>query len=168
MASIKRQEKNRQYYLKNKDRIKAKSALYYVTNREVCLERMAERHKANPEIMRKRVRDYYHNNPEYKKKTQGYSKKWVKNNPDQRKVYTRNSRIRAYGISPERYREMLEEQGNRCAICRGENKRLMAIDHDHKTGKVRGLLCDSCNLSLGHIEIDGFLEKALKYIAQYR
>ena len=168
MASIKRQENNRQYYLKNKDRIKAKSAQYYAENRKVCLERMAERHKANPEKMRKRVRDYYHNNPEYKKKTQGYSKKWVKNNPEQRKFYTRNSRIRAYGISPERYREMLEEQGNRCAICGGENKRLMAIDHDHKTGKVRGLLCDTCNLSLGHIERDGFLEKALNYIAKYR
>lgn len=168
MASIKRQLNNRQYYLKNKDRIKAKSAQYYVENKDKVLERLAEQHKVNPEIMRKRVRDYYNSNPEYRNKTKKYSKKWVKNNPEQRKKYTRNSRIRAYGISPERYKEMLEAQGNRCDICRKENKRAMAIDHDHKTGRVRGLLCDSCNLSLGHIEIDGFLEKALEYIAKYK
>lgn len=168
MASTKRREDNRQYYLKNKDRIKTKSARYYAENKDRVLERMAEKHKANPEIMRQRVSDYYYSNPEYKKKTRGYSREWVKRNPDQRKVYTRNSRIRAYGISPERYREMLEEQGNRCAICREGNKRAMSIDHNHKTGKVRGLLCDVCNMSLGHIERDGFLEKALEYIAKYK
>lgn len=171
MATTKRQEDNRQYYLKNKDRIKAKSAQYYVENKNRVLERLAEKHKANPEIMRKRVSDYYHSNPEYKKKTQNYSKKWVKNNPEQRKKYTRNARIRAYGISPERYKEMLEEQGNRCALCEKGNKRAMAIDHDHKTGKVRRLLCDACNLLLGSIEKDSFIdfhEKALKYIAKYK
>lgn len=166
MAS-KRQKQNREYYLKNKDSIKAKSSQYYVENKDKVLKRIAEKHRANPEIMRKRVRDYYHSNPEYKKKSQDYSKKWVRKNPEQRKKYMRNSRIRAYGISPERYREMLEEQSNRCAICEQENKRAMAIDHDHKTGRVRALLCDSCNLSLGHIEREGFLDKALKYIAKY-
>ena len=170
MASIKRQENNRKYYLKHKDRIKAKSTQYYLENKDKVLERMTEKYKVNPEIMRKRVSDYYHSNPEYKEKTLGYSKKWVKNNPDQRKVYTRNSRIRAYGISPERYKEMLEEQGNRCAICEKGNKRAMAIDHNHKTGKVRRLLCDTCNLLLGIVEKDGFddfREKAHKYIAKY-
>lgn len=167
MASIERQKNNRLYYLKHKDGIKAKSAKYYAENRDKVLKRVAEKHQANPEIMRKRVHDYYHNNPEYKKKSQGYSKEWVKKNPEQRKKYTRNSRIRAYGISPERYQEMLEAQCNRCAICEKENKRAMAIDHDHKTGMVRGLLCDTCNLSLGHIEREGFLKKALKYIAKY-
>lgn len=168
MASTKRKQDNRAYYLKNRDKVRAKSALYYAKNREKILSRLAEKHRKNPEIMRKRVNAYYHSNPEYKEKTLGYSRNWVVKNPEQRKKFTRNSRIRAYGITPERYKEMLNEQGNRCAICSKENKRAMAIDHDHKTGKVRGLLCDPCNLSLGHIEKDGFLEKATKYIAKYK
>lgn len=64
---------------------------------------------------------------------------------------------------------MLEEQGNRCAICNeASTKRAMSIDHDHKTGKVRGLLCDSCNLSLGHLEREMFVEKAMRYLALYK
>lgn len=161
-------EQRRQYYLKNKDSIKAKSASYYAKNKERILERMAKKHKENPEIMRKRVNDNYHNNPEYRAKTKVYSRKWVENNPDERKRHVRRSRIRAYGITPEKYDGMLEEQGNRCAICKGGNRRAMGIDHDHKTGKVRGLLCDSCNISLGHVEKEGFLEKALQYIAKYK
>jgi len=168
MASKKRQQNNRNYYLKNKDKIKAKAAQYYATNKEKVLKRIAEKHKENPEVMRKRVNDYYHGNPEYKEKSKEYSRTWVGKNPDKRKTHTRNSRIRAYGISPERYQEMLEAQGNRCAICVKENNRAMVIDHDHTTGAVRGLLCDGCNLSLGHIEREGFLEIALKYIAKYK
>lgn len=168
MASAKRQQANREYYLKNKDRIKAKSSLYYTENKEKVLKRLAKKHKENPDVMRKRVSDYYHSNPEYRQKSRQYSKKWVANNPEQRKVFTRRSRIRAYGISPERYEEMLKAQGNGCEICGNKNKRAMAIDHCHKTGKVRGLLCDPCNLSLGHIEREGFLEKATKYLAKYK
>jgi hypothetical protein len=64
---------------------------------------------------------------------------------------------------------MLKKQGQRCAICGAKAKRrAMNIDHDHITGKVRGLLCDSCNMSLGHIEKKDFLEKALKYLTQYK
>lgn len=168
MASIKKRETNRQYYLKNKDKIKARSAKYYAENREKVLIKLAEKHKKNPEIMRKRVNDYYHNNPEYKKKTRMYSKKWVSNNSEKRKLYTRNARIRAYGITPEHYQQMLEEQGNCCAICEKENGRAMVIDHCHITGKIRGLLCDGCNLSLGHLEREDFVSKALKYTAKYK
>lgn len=159
---------NRDYYLKNKDRIKARAATYYSKNRDKVLERVAKKYRENPEIKRQRVNDYYHSNPQYKAKTRGYSKKWVENNPEQRKRHVRRSRIRKYGITPEQYDEMLEAQGNRCAICGNGNKRVMAIDHCHATGKVRGLLCDPCNISLGHIERKDFLEKALKYIAKYK
>jgi hypothetical protein len=56
-----------------------------------------------------------------------------------------------YGLSLERWAEMLAEQGGRCAICRvrpTEEKRL-SVDHDHETGENRGLLCQECNLGLG-------------------
>lgn len=66
---------------------------------------------------------------------------------------------RVYGITLEQYNEMLLAQGNCCAICKstnngkhGETDKLFAVDHDHKTGKVRGLLCSSCNVTLGLIK----------------
>jgi len=106
------------------------------------------------------------NNPIKLKK---YQKTWKERHPEKRKLYMRNSRIRAYGIEPETYYEMLKKQGHRCAICRGKStRRAMNIDHDHTTGKVRGLLCDSCNLSIGHLERKSFVEKALKYLAKYK
>lgn len=51
-----------------------------------------------------------------------------------------------YGITLERYNEMFEDQGGVCAICgREQAKRLLAVDHDHDNGNVRGLLCSACN-----------------------
>lgn len=56
---------------------------------------------------------------------------------------------KVYGLSPEQYAELLSRQGGRCAICRGRPKsKRLAVDHDHKTGAVRGLLCSRCNAEL--------------------
>lgn len=57
-----------------------------------------------------------------------------------------------YNISIEDYEEMLEEQDNRCAICKRDKNefiRMLAVDHCHTTGKIRGLLCTNCNAGLG-------------------
>jgi hypothetical protein len=54
-----------------------------------------------------------------------------------------------YGITDETYAEMLESQGGRCAICARGCRRRLAVDHCHATGRVRGLLCASCNLGIG-------------------
>lgn len=56
---------------------------------------------------------------------------------------------KVYGLAPGDYEKLLEQQGKRCAICRAKprSKRL-AVDHDHKTGAVRGLLCSRCNHDL--------------------
>ena len=53
-----------------------------------------------------------------------------------------------YDITEEDYERMYEEQGGHCKIC-GAKKKLLYIDHCHKTGKVRGLLCNHCNTGLG-------------------
>jgi len=57
-----------------------------------------------------------------------------------------------YGLSVERYNEILENQDGRCAICKklpGPRLKRLAVDHDHKTGAVRGLLCFRCNYGIG-------------------
>ena len=86
-------------------------------------------------------------------------------------AYLRGNKLRQkYGITLEQYDEMLERQGGRCAICGGLNKNgwFLAVDHDHKTGKNRGLLCASCNVILGtaYDNVD-ILNKAIKYLEEY-
>jgi len=58
--------------------------------------------------------------------------------------------VKKYGISEDQFQEILKLQGGVCAICeRHQRYRRLSIDHSHKTGKVRGLLCNFCNRSLG-------------------
>jgi hypothetical protein len=64
----------------------------------------------------------------------------------------KNFRKRRYGLTFDQYQEMVSLQGNLCAICQmteAENGKLLAIDHDHQSGKVRQILCDDCNRMLG-------------------
>ena len=82
-----------------------------------------------------------------------YTLKWQRENPERYAVIKRRaweSRIRkAYGLEPEDYERILEEQNHVCAICQlpfTNGKR--AIDHDHETGKVRGILHTACNLAI--------------------
>lgn len=74
-----------------------------------------------------------------------------------------------YNITPEEYEEMFERQNGCCALCGVEHgttrETRLAVDHDHKTGAVRGLLCPPCNKGLGHFQdnID-VLEAAIAYL----
>jgi len=76
-----------------------------------------------------------------------------------------------YGITLADYDVMLEEQGGCCAICGTDNpsarsgKVRFAVDHCHKTGKVRGLLCESCNIGLGNFyDNKSYLQNAINYL----
>ena len=82
------------------------------------------------------------------------------------------SLIRNYGITLAKYNQMLSKQGGVCAICRKPEIKAnqykiccLAVDHDHETGKVRGLLCCRCNLKLGILTDTKFVAKANKYLA---
>lgn len=62
---------------------------------------------------------------------------------------------RVYGLKPGEYQEMLDKQGGVCAICGRRPVTIrLAVDHDHETGRVRGLLCRRCNRALGLWEGD--------------
>lgn len=74
-----------------------------------------------------------------------------------------------YDITLQQYEQMLDEQDGVCAICGRENKSKvgLSVDHNHKTGGVRGLLCFVCNTKLGHLEDLEFICKAKEYLSRY-
>lgn len=75
-------------------------------------------------------------------------------------------RLSRYGITGEQYNELINKQNGVCAICKTEgNKRSLSVDHDHRSGKIRGLLCHNCNLSLGlcHDSVET-LQAAIEYL----
>jgi hypothetical protein len=76
-------------------------------------------------------------------------------------------------MTMERFRAMWLEQGGVCAICglpeRTQRNRLLVIDHDHVTGKVRALLCSQCNRAIGLLCDDPkVVEAAADYIRRHR
>ena len=64
----------------------------------------------------------------------------------------RSHRLRRYGITNDQYLEMVRQHNDVCASCKQPEKtqgKSLCVDHDHKTGKIRGLLCHHCNRALG-------------------
>lgn len=81
-----------------------------------------------------------------------------------------------YGITESDYLSMLRRQGGRCAICGTTDagnwkgsQRCFCIDHDHLSGKIRGILCSHCNMALGHFK-DSIqnLREAVAYMEYYQ
>lgn len=72
--------------------------------------------------------------------------------------------LKTYGLTRERFDQIVQEQGGVCAIChenrnyRGER---LYVDHDHETGIVRGLLCSGCNVAIGYLRNNPFLAEAV-------
>lgn len=102
----------------------------------------------------------------------GYMKEYNSSFPDR----NRNSQlISSFGIDLNDYIQMAVEQDNKCAICgqpetqeRGGKVKALAVDHDHKTGAVRGLLCSSCNTALGKFQDNKtYLASAIAYLDKY-
>ncbi len=86
----------------------------------------------------------------------------------ERKAKNRKRLCKAYGLTPEAFSVMLERQGNACKICdctepsEGKN---FHVDHCHKTGRVRGILCHHCNIAIGLLREDVRIAKrVLEYL----
>jgi hypothetical protein len=83
----------------------------------------------------------------------------INDTPEYRERQRDNHLKRLYGLSAEEYDTFFREQGGVCAICKqesdttGKNSKLH-VDHDHTTGKVRGLLCYRCNVAMGFLSED--------------
>lgn len=102
-----------------------------------------------------------------------YSRKMRAANPDYHKSMFLK---RVYGITIDRYNEMLAAQNGCCAICaKPESTEIkgkvtsLAVDHDHETGAIRALLCSNCNRGLGLFNDDpALLAKAVDYVISYK
>ena len=124
-------------------------------NCKECLNEKARNcRNKNPETYRKATRRCYRSGGiEAKKKHNLYQKCYTK------------------GITTKQYLEMFRSHNGKCDICGVPNlelKRNLAIDHDHITGKIRGLLCINCNMALGGFRDDPeLLENAIAYLKKH-
>jgi recombination endonuclease VII len=121
----------------------------------------------NQEDRRNHNRKRYAEDPEFRRKTQAATAAWEATLPDG-KWYTpeygrRKQMERRHKMTVEEYETRLAEQGGHCALCpavQGDDKRRMAVDHDHECcdkeltcGKCnRGILCADCNRMIGFLE----------------
>ena len=150
--------------------------------------KLAECHPSRKEQARGLCKNCYdkwlkENNPIYKASQAKNTQDWLEKNQEKNKISNEKRRIKQlndphhklrrrnsylkkeYSITHEDYEKMLKQQNNGCAICfrkPGEGKYLH-VDHCHKTGNIRGLLCHQCNWYLGTIEADPGLYKRISF-----
>lgn len=102
-----------------------------------------------------------------------YLTKWKQRNPYKIREY---GLLKDFGISHDEYMKLHDSQNGLCAICNKPETAFMktktmflAVDHDHATGEVRGLLCTNCNNGLGRFNDNiELLQKAIQYIEKSR
>lgn len=121
-----------------------------------------EGHREKQTEYRQIYREAFLDSPELQTKQKDYLRRWgLKNN---------------FGITLEEYEKMLSAQDGKCAICgtdkpykRSKLQSNFSVDHDHVTGKVRGLLCFRCNTGIGHFQdnID-LMKEAIVYLQSFK
>lgn len=124
---------------------------------------------ADPAEKRERDRAYGNANRDARARR---AKAWRDANPERQAAHMwRHHLKRKFGITPEAYDAMVAAQDGRCAICGTEDTRpfgRLGVDHDHRTGKVRALLCHGCNAGIGRLNDDpDLLRKAADYLERF-
>lgn len=128
----------------------------------------------NPRRAKKAIENWNKKNPEKRYKA---TKTWVLKNLEKVKLF-RIQRVKSgqsrhdarkylYGITKDQFQKMIKIQKNKCAICKKVfiGPKAPAVDHNHLTKKIRGLLCSSCNTGLGNFKDSlKYLLQAIKYI----
>ena len=132
---IAHREEIRAYCLAHREVRRAQSLSYAIAHREETRAKQNAYNASHREEAKKKTRAYYKAHPGVR-----------------RKIHLKS----AYGLSPETFQRLLANQGGVCAICGKADwsSHGPCVDHDHATGKVRGILCNPCNTALGLINDD--------------
>jgi hypothetical protein len=177
---MQRKEYLKEYYKKNAQKIKEATSQYKKLNSGKTKIRNREWALKNKEKINERQRRRYKESPKKREagkkwrmanreKSSKSSMNWYRNSIDRVKHNQRIYKLRSFNLSLEDFNNLFQKQNGNCGICEKNQslfKTKFAIDHDHKTGKVRGLLCASCNIGLGMMKDDkDILLKAIKYLS---
>jgi hypothetical protein len=160
-------EKSRLWRKTHPEKAREYSERHYKANPEKAYEASRRWQKANPEKKRKYALRYYRT---HREKVREYSRRYQATHPEQSLHY-----LAAYGLTVAGYVTMLAAQNGACAICHQPEKTThngkgirLSVDHDHETGRVRGLLCAKCNLGIGRLgESVERLRQAVDYLERH-
>lgn len=148
----------------------ARQRIRYQNNKQAIREYVRNYRNKNRESVNANLRRYYKENHEILK-----AKKKVRynENPEKFRAQTRAIKLKSnYGLTVDQYDAMVIVQHGKCAICGAPptvRKKNLTVDHSHKTGKVRELLCQNCNSGLGHFKDDpGLLILATNYLRKHK
>ena len=171
------------YQDKNKEARRVYGKAYHEKNKEARIVYQKAYRDKNKEAKRVYDKAYHEKNkdPEWVKKrsarAQANTAKRKREDPE---GYVRSLRHRGvrrkYGLTPEKYQQLFADCNNQCTICKDpvsmysyEEHKTGQVDHCHTTSKVRGILCGSCNTSLGGFKDDtNLLKAAILYLEESR
>lgn len=130
--------------------------------------------QVNKDKINKKHKDRMANDMAYRERKLEYQRNWRLNNKEKQALSKKKSILKnTYGLSLDDYNNILKTQAGVCAICKKnrpyKNKgEFLCVDHNHKTGKTRGLLCHSCNRAIGMLGDDIIiLKSAIIYLKKY-
>jgi hypothetical protein len=179
--NLKRKKIKRKYYLKNKNKIllynrkyysshkkdrKIKRQKYYLKHKDEEFKSHTKYYIKHKKKLLKKWKEYYLNN---KIKIDKYRKKYNNEHTNDRINY---KLIHNYGITLNEKQNILKQQNYKCLVCnknlKNINTRYIHIDHNHKTKKIRGILCQTCNLALGLLkENPAIIYRLFQYVKKF-
>lgn len=159
-------QSNKEYSEKNKESLKEKNKEWRARNKEKRQEYSREYNLKNKERRKEWFNDWKQKNPERLKELK-------KKSAEKNRLIERERKLKKfYNMSLEEFNLLSERQNHKCTICKKdaalEKNKNLVVDHCHRTGKVRSLLCDRCNRTMGSLEENiEILESMIKYIREY-
>ena len=160
MSKEEKKAYHKAYYEAHKEEMKKSSSNSYYANRDENIRKRKEHYLQHREENLEKRKQYYREN---KNKINTYNKEYNKLH----KRAAKNTKLKLYyGITIEHYETMYSAQDGKCATCQTYYPSLV-VDHDHKTGKVRKLLCSKCNLALGYVNDNPeILKNMIEYLSE--
>lgn len=137
---------------------------WYAANAEQVIGDSKRWAEENPAKVRENNKRWRVKNPG---KVRQQQRRWHDTNPEKSRAKRRSDNLAKYGLSVEQYDELWAAQKQRCKLCSEDKPRggKWVVDHCHDTGVVRGIICNQCNIGLGHFSDDpAKLQAAIDYL----